>query len=482
MATSLWGRTGIWLSNFIGKDKLLKNVDEVEVVKNNNKTGHEEETYGTTYDRIISELRSLATTNESIDMLANSYSKGIFGAKVSIQNISEYENINNKLEKLIEKFSKKENFELQGRFHSDFWYRFFAADMARIGGVLIRKHKVSPAKAKSKKWELPYKIEVLEISSINFELNDKFKRIYNGVEVNMENKPSRLHFKGGTSVSFDDLIMYSNIKRPTQYHGVTPAYSAINTIRNQEKHATAEVENAEKQAKVSDVYKTSIADTHRVKMQGDLNADLASVTSQEARKVDARLPENEAKIIDKDEEYVRLDRGSYTSAFDSLTKFANTRIAAGSGITLDEYTGDLSDLTFHGGKVAQIKNDETYAIMRDDLSVLVIKEILADMIRWCYMTGYSDVIPNDKNIKIEVIVKPRKSAQPLVEANANEKDHANGFKARSDIVKDSTGENHSEFLRRYVRDELAFYEAELKIAQGKKALEEKYNTKIEEEE
>jgi len=471
---------GIFSSTFWNQDKLKQNVKKVLVYLVKSKaTTHEEETAGHTYEKISEKMRETAITNESISMAANAYEKGVFGAKISIQNSSEDDNANDAVEEIIKNFRKQKNFEFQKRFHFDFWARFMSKDIIREGGILVREHRATPEQAKSRKWEYPYKIEMLEISSIDFDKNDTEKKIYNGVEVDRFNSPKRLWFKGGKSVSFNELIMYSAITRITQYNGVSPLYPSLPSIERQEKHAKAETDNATEQAKISDVYKSPISEALKIKSSGDFDEDLANSTT-ETKEIDPHLPEKEAKIIGADEEYTRLQRGAYSSAFEALNKFANTRIAAGVGLTLDEYTQDLSDLTFHGGQVAQIKNDETYAIVRDDLIELVVDPFITNMLKWCYITGYSDVPP--EKIDLNYIKRPRKSAQPSKDAAAWEKNYNNGFMTKGDVVKEISGENLNDFIKRREKEELRLIESEARISKAKKdagLLEE--NPKTEEE-
>lgn len=451
---------GIWTYFFGGDNKLEQNLstEDYVAVHSSKPTTHEDETQGHTYNKISEKLRKTAITNESISMAANAYEKGVFGAGLSIQNTNKNDAVNDKVEQIIKVFSKNKNFEFQGRFHFNYWIRFMSKDIIREGGILVRKHRATPEQAKSRKWTLPYKVEMLEISSIDFNKNDLIKKIYNGVEVDRFNKPVKLWFKGGKSVNFNELIMYSSITRITQYNGVSPIYPSIPSIERQEDHAKSETENASKQAKVSDVYKSPIANSYKLKLSEDFEADLSASTKQEPREIDGRMPEGEAKIIDKDEEYTRLDRGSYTSAFDSLNKFANTRVAAGIGLTLDEYTQDLSDLTFHGGQVAQIKNDETYGIIRDDIVELVIDDFMIDMLSWCYITGYSDVEPED--ISLNYIKKPRKSAQPSKDSAAWEKNLKNKIMTPGDAIKQLSGENFRDFEKRRLREALQTIETD----------------------
>jgi len=458
---------GIWLSSFLGKDKLAENLDpKTTIVRTSQKTNHEEETYGETYTGISEELRQNAITNPSISMAANAYEKGVFGSGLSAQSDNEDDSINEKVEDIIKLFCKAKNFEYQRRFHFNYWIRFMSKDIIREGGILIRKHRATPEQAKQRKWEIPYKIEMLEISSIDFYKNDKKKNIYNGVQVDKYNAPTRLWFKGGKSVSFSELIMYSAITRITQYHGVSSIFPSLPSLKRQEKHATAEVDNATENAKVSDVYKAKIADTLKLEAQGDYDADLASATKAPTREISDKLPEKSAKIIDTDEEYTRLDRGSYTSAFDSLTKFTNTQTAAGVGLTLDEYTQDLSELTFHGGQVAEIKNNETYSIVRDDLVELVIDNFMIDMLSWCYITGYSDITPSE--IKLNYIKTPRKSAQPMKDANAWKSNVKEKFMTPGDVVKQISGENIRDFEKRRLKEELLIITTDEIILKKKK--------------
>lgn len=459
----------VWIRNYLGYDKLAENLKDLTnsyrtIIRSNEKTNAEDETCGYTYDRISEAMREAAITNESIPMLAWAYRKGVFGAKLSIQNMNDDDNINDNVEKYIRMFCKQDNFEVSKKFHFDHWNRKMSEDIIREGGILIRKHKATPKQAQSRGWKIPYKIEYIEISSIDWALSDKEKRIYNGVEVDKWNAPKRLHFKDKTSVPFSELIMYSVTQRITQINGVSTAYVSLDTIKRQDKHATAETDNAIEQAKVSDVYTAKVADAYKIKQSGDFQEDLANATAK-VREIDPRMPEKDAKIIDKDEKYERLDRGAYSSAFDSLNKFANTKTAAGSGLTLDEYTGDLSDLTFHGGQVAQIKNDETYSIIRDDLIELVINPYMTDMLEWSYITSYLDVPP--ENISLHYIKRPRKSAQLSKDAAAYDKNYKNGFMTKGDIVKEISGENLADFEKRRLKEELLMIKTDEAIIKAK---------------
>jgi hypothetical protein len=83
------GRFGIWLGSWLGVDKLAQNLtynEKVKVSTNQKLQGNEEETEGLTYDSIIEKLRTKAITNESISMVANAYSKGVYGADLKAMN------------------------------------------------------------------------------------------------------------------------------------------------------------------------------------------------------------------------------------------------------------------------------------------------------------------------------------------------------------------------------------------------------------
>ena len=187
--------------------------------------------------------------------------------------------------------------------------------------------------------------------------------------------------------------------------------------------------------------------------------------------VSPKMPEKEAKIIDVDEDYSRLSRGSYTSAFEQLTKYTDVRVAAGSSITVDEYTNNLAELTFHGGKEATIRNQETYKALRNDMDNLLWKPIFEDMIKWCYVTGYIDIEPTSDNVQITLIKKPRESNQPSQEAIAYAKHLEMGSLTLGDVVKKTTGENLTDFLKRRETEENMKLDMEIKLAEKKLKLE-----------
>lgn len=464
----------LWISKWFGNDKLEKNLTPTQ--KNRILTsssvepfGNEDETNGKTYENIIESLRETAITNESISMVANAYIKGTYGSKVSIQNTSEDEEIDNVVESILGILTEQKNLMLNEEHHLNAFLRAIVEAYIREGGFIIRKHKLSPTKAKARKYELPYRIELLELTDIDFEKYDKTKRIFNGIQLNEQKKPTFIHFKGGKIVSFDQLIMFINKTRISQLNGVSKVYPSLPTIMKQEQHSKAEVDNAIEQAKVSDVYKAKIAESLLIDRSGDFDADMASAGAT-VKEIDSRRPDKDAKIIGLDEEYSRLDRGSYSSVFEVLNNFANGRIAAGANITLDEFTNDLSQLTFHGGKVADIRNREAYDILRDDIDQKIIIPIMKEALEWFYITGYLNIEPTKENIKLEIIKKPRRSAQPDKEATTFEKNYKNGFMSLGDVVKEISGENLKDYLKRRESDELALLESQARIEEARQKL------------
>ena len=468
------GKFGIWLGSWLGVDKLAQNLnyeEKVRVSQNQELQGNEEETNGLTYDSIIEKLRKKAISNESISMIANAYSKGVYGAEVSIQNNSENDTVNDEFEKLIKLFSKPQNFTLEEKYHFNFWARFAPEIYIRDGGFIVRKHKIAPSVAKQRGYDIPYKIEFIELSQINFDKNNKEKRIFNGIQLNAQGKIVKIFFKGNKEVSYKELILFTKITRISQLNGVSSVYQSIQTIDRQDKHATAEVTNATEQAKVSDVYKTKIANVVKNEVQGDFDLDLANRGKVPTREVSPKMPEKDAKIIDIDETYERLSRGSYTSAFEQLTKYTDTRVSAGSSITIDEYTNDLSSLTFHGGKEATIRNQETSKAIRNDMDNLIWKPIFEDMLKWCYICGYTNIQPTAENIEITLIKKPRESNQPAQEATAYLKHLEMGTLTLGDVVKKTTGENLSDYLKRREKEESQRLDMEIRLAEKRKKLE-----------
>ncbi len=463
-----------WLRGWIGEDKLEKNLTTTQKTKIltsslADPTGNEDETNGNTYDNIIEALRQTAITNESISMVANSFIKGVYGSKVSIQNTVENENTNIKVEKILKTLCEQKNLMLNEEHHLNAFLRAIVEAYIRDGGYIVRKHKISPSIAKQRKYELPYRIELLEITDIDFEKYDKEERIFNGIQLNAQKKPIKIFFKGGKEVPYSQLILHISKTRISQLNGVSKIYPSLKTILNQETHAKAEVDNAIEQSKVSDVYKAKIAETLKIERSGDFDADLAS-SGTDVKEIDSRRPDKDAKIIGIDEEYSRLDRGAYSSAFEALNDFANGRVASGVGITKDEYTNDLSKLTFHGGKVADIRNREIFDILRDDIDNKVLIPIFTEALQWCYITGYLKVNPTKENIKLEIIKKPRKSAQPDKDATTFDKNYKNGFMTLGDIVKEISGENLKDYLKRRESEELALIESQKRIEEKRQEL------------
>lgn len=464
----------MWLRGWLGVDKLQKNLtyaQKTRVVGSSlaDPVKNEDETNGSTYNNIIETLRETAITNESITMVANAYIKGVYGSKVSIQNTSEDENVNIEVEKILNILTQQENLMLNEEHHLNAFLRAIVEAYIREGGFIIRKHKLSKTTAKKRGYKLPYRIELIETTDIDFMKYDKENKIFNGVQLNSQNKPIRLYFKGGKSVPFSQLIMFIDKTRITQLNGVAKVYSSLPTITKQEAHAKAEVDNAIEQAKVSDVYQTTIAEVKQIERSGDFDTDLANNTSQ-IREIDPKRPDKNAKIISTDENYTRLDRGAYSSAFEQLNDYANTRIASNAGLTKDEFTNDMSKLTFHGGKVADIRNREVFDILRDNLDSKVILPIFKEALEWCYITSYSKIKPNNDNIKLELIKKPRKSAQPDKDATTFDKNYKNGFSTLGDIVKEISGENLKDYLKRREIEEMALLESQKRIEDKKKEL------------
>jgi len=322
-----------WFSN--GGRYFNEDVKALEFM--NKASENFELTKATSARKLNQNMASLNINNDLVSSIRLAYERGVIGTQISIQSRTEDEGFNTLFEDQIKEWSKRGNCELTGRFYRGLAERSMIGYNKINGGFILIHHY-------NKKWDIPYKFEIVPLTMIDYSQDNIMENKINGLKINNygELKGVYIYTDGHKTtskfVSSKDLTLYViPFVDPTQYSGVSSLSPIISTLDMLSTYNVAELRSAKNKAEGAIVVKTQLFN------------EILKIKQQRAKSISGGVvSENElfelykhfkitgglegANYVPADDDVVNL-QSKTDSIFDSLDNSAKRTISAGAGLS-----------------------------------------------------------------------------------------------------------------------------------------------------
>lgn len=404
-------------------------------------------------------IRWLGANNTDISAIVNADKQGVIGSSINIQSrIADMPDINNEIEDYIAEWCEFGNCETTSRWHFNSLLRSMVEFTDKDGGFLLRHHYNSS-------WDIPYKVELIEIGMIDVTRDDKNARVLNGLKKDRFGKVTGIYIykdqerRESSFIPMKDLIFFSPVWISiSQYTAISKFASFLPTIDNVGEYSDAELKSAISRAKAGKYWKTAMYDDilKIVKNIKDETVRKAKLSTLMTKITEQGVKPEGLTPIPHGDDVVNTDTPS-ASVYPNLVKNAKQDISASQGLASQIVYQDSSDSNYSSIKAMMAFASIQWNIRYDDLEAQVIKPILKNVINVGVLRSrinISDYFQNvRKYFKLEIFRVKEIDIEPAKTASADAQKLEIGSTSLREICR-RRGRNYEDVLRERLEDEL----------------------------
>ena len=378
-------------------------------------------------------VRWLRANNTDVASIINAFIIGTVGERINIQSrikntpeSPDQEKYNDQIEEYIREWKEIGNCETSGRWHFDGLLRAIVAFAKQDGGILIRHH-INP------EWDIPYRVELIEVGMIDVTKNDKDARLENGIKKDIFNRISGIYIYDNqdrlksTLISSEDVTLFGQTwLSVSQYSPITPLAPLIPKIDTMSEYTEAEVKSAKNRANNGVFWATSLYDSV-IKAFSKAKAENVELSAKNAKVIMEKISENGTKPDGVTplpaEDKIYANSSDNDTIFDVLNKDAKKSMASGAGLSPQIVHRDVENVNYTSAKYNGGLDGISLGIEFDDLANKVLKNIMHRVIK-AGATVEHLVLPNyfkrpSVYHKIEFMRTHNIDIEPLKTANSN---------------------------------------------------------------
>jgi len=355
-------------SNFEALNFMNTNNDDFELYKAHNAK------------ELNEKVSALNLNNDLVSSIRLAYEKGVIGTSINIQSRTDNQDFNSQFEYYIKQWSKRGNCEITGRFYRGLMERSLIGYSKIQGGFIIRHHY-------NKKWDIPYKLEIIPLSMIDTAEDNIYENKINGLKINNFGELKGIYIYTNSMRETSQLISAKDLTLfvipfadPTQYSGVSPLAPIVATLDMLSAYNVAELRTAKQKAKGAIVVKTNLFNTILdIKKEKAKSSGLGNRVSEEelynlykAFKINGSL--DGANYIPSDDDVINL-QAKADSIFDSLDGSSKRTISAGAGLSTQSTFREMPS-SYNAALLNAQLDEKQYAIDFTDFVEMVWRDVI----------------------------------------------------------------------------------------------------------
>lgn len=432
----------------------------LDIAKNEPVTDEDIERIDISFARKTREvIRWMGANNTDIASIINADKAGIIGSSVNIQSrLVGQRELNEQIERHIKRWSKKRNCEVTGRWHFNSLLRSLVEFTDKDGGFLLRHHN-------NTSWEIPYRVELIEVGMIDIDKDDEVNGILNGLQKDSYGRVTHIwvykdqHRRESHPISTQDIEYFSPVWITiSQYTAVTKLASVLPTIDKLDQYSDAELQAAIARAKAGLYWKTSLYDDIMTIVRNTKDETTRKTQLKTLMKLigDQGVKPDGLTPIPLGDDVVKTDMPS-GSIYPNLVKTNRQGISAAAGQSAQITYQDASDSNYSSIKAMMAFASIEWATRFDDLKNEVIDIVIEKVVAAGVMTNKIQ-IPDffqdpEKYLKLEYVRVSEIDIEPLKTANADKIKLENGTTSKREIAS-RRGRNYEDVLNEQLEDEL----------------------------
>ncbi|MEG0693351.1 MAG: phage portal protein, partial [Oscillospiraceae bacterium] len=309
-------------------------------------------------DRLRAIARNLENNSDISESVVTTFERNVIGSGITLQIKSDDEVFNKKVETLFKEWSSPSNCEVTGGLSFLDVQNIIMRRLIYDGGILIKK-------VIDKSASIPFKLQLIEVDELDksVQVKNNTTRCFDGVEVNLQNKPIKYHIKkydwAGISTSSEaieakDIIFLRRLKRSSQIRELSEIARTIDRISSTDEYLVSVAEKERVAACFAAFIKKNTPSGAGLGRTGggaktsDSGAPLKNITPG---MIQYLSPGEEATVI------------SPNGQASDTEKFVRTQIrllSSGVGLSYETVARDLSQVNYSSARQNLLEDKETY--------------------------------------------------------------------------------------------------------------------------
>lgn len=373
-------------------------------------------------DTIRARTRDLEQNSDIMNSVTSAFRRNVIGKGYTLHPMTGDQELDKEVIKLWKRWCKKQNCDVTGTQNFNQILRMAVQRKKVDGGILLVKRYTADGL-------LPFKLQTMEpdeLDSSQMTPKKKGNRVAGGIEYNYYNRPVGYYFRqyeiNGFTLSepvyveAKDVIFYFTKRRPSQIREMSDMAHTIPRIRDANEFMTA-VSVKERILSCLAVFIKKV--TPSVSQNG--RTGIISETTKEKSYEGKMITPGMIRELNAGDEIQVVNPSGQATDAERYTKTQERLIGAGSGISYEAASRDMSQSTYSSARQGMIEDDTTYYeevewimdIMSEVYETFFISAVLAGLIK---ANGFWE--HKEQYLEHEWIRPPKQWIDPLKEANA----------------------------------------------------------------
>lgn len=390
-------------------------------------------------DIVRARARDLERNSDIENGITRAFRRNVIGTGLHVRITTGDSELDQQLEKHWKRWCKARNCDVTGMQSLSQMLRMCVQRKVVDGGFIILKRYTNQG-------FLPLQLQVMEVDDLDtaqMKPHAKGNRVVGGIEYNAWNRPQGYWIR---QVSVDglvqlpsifieakDAIFYFTKRRPTQIREFSDVAPVVTRIKNTNEfmHAVAVKERINSCLAAFIMRMNPASGTY-----GRIAGTEDGISYQGRRLVPGMIME-----LNPGDSVQCLNPSGQATDAASFVKLQQRMISAGSGLSYEATSRDLSETTYSSARQGLIEDDLTYGEEREGLQEIVLDEIYESFVISCWLKGFIGVPGfwenKERYLQHEWVTEPRRWIDPQKEANANRIALATGQKTFQQICSEN---------------------------------------------
>lgn len=371
-------------------------------------------------DHVRARARDLERNSDVMNSILGAYARNVIGSGFRLQAKTSDADLNEKLERLWERWCKARNCDVTGTQSLNDILRMAVVRKKIDGGILFVKKYTQDGM-------LPFSLQMIEVDELDttqIKTHAKGNRVIGGIEYNRYNRPQgywvRQYDIDGYTITdpvyikADDVMFYFDKHRPSQIREMSDMAPTVTRIRDTNEFIAAVSVKQRVMACLSVFIKKQLPPTglgrtgHEV-IDGKYSYNGKTLTPGMIRELNAG---DDVEVVNP--------TGQSADAT-SFTKLQLRLAGAGQGLSYEATSRDMSETNYSSARQGMIEDEMTYQAEKEKI-LDILNEIYETFVISCWLTGLIEAKDFWEN-KAEYFAHdwaqaPKKWIDPLKEANA----------------------------------------------------------------
>ena len=394
------------------------------------------------YDRdtVRARARDLERNSDIENGILRAFKRNVIGSGLHVRVTTGDQEMDQEIERLWKRWCKARNCDVTGTQSLSQMMRMCIQRKIVDGGFLILKRYTDQG-------FLPFQLQVLEVDDLDttqMQTHGKGNRVIGGVEYNAWNRPQGywirqwsvdgLYQLPSIYVEAKDVIFYFTKRRPTQIREMSDIAPTVKRIKDLNEFMNAVTVKERILSCLAAFIKRLIPGSGNPLGR---NREGARETNYEGRKIVPGM----IMELNPGDDVVSINPSGNGADATSFIKANQRMISAGSGLSYEATSRDLSEVTYSSARQGLIEDDMTYSEEREGIENIVLDEIYESFVISCYLAGLINPPGfwenKEKWFYHEWVTEPRRWIDPQKEANANKIAIATGQKTFQQICSEN---------------------------------------------